>query len=416
MKKRARSVLASTLITALVAMTPTAVLADTAETKANTTINVYVDGYYVPSDVPPMIDNDRVFIPMRAAAEAMGAIVEWDNNTRSVNAQKGDITAYFLIGSKTYYVNNVPIENDVAPQIVGDRTMLPIRVFAESLGADVEWDNENRNVIIRSGTSNEPESPDDENPDETYPPVIVPEYPEVNPPIVEPEYPEVDPPEESDESEKETNYNMALDKLKKGYSYEAYHGFKALGDYKNSEYYKDIAYWLNRAILLDRELIYAGISSDKWFYGYSALSENEISGLLTQSEWICPWTQSPSYRTVQFYPNGTALIVTNNGLNWADTISQGYWKMDKGGVSFGLSPNLSANWILGKRFIKLTDGLYLNVVTGYSSDVLAPGPTGELYFDKNSLIGAGYLSWAERWEASNYTLQENKIEDDLGNF
>lgn len=207
--------MASTLITALVAMTPTSVLADTAETKANATINVYVDGYYVPSDVSPMIDNDRVFIPMRAAAEAMGANVEWDNITRSVSVQKGDISAYFLIGSKTYYVNNVPIENDVAPQIVGDRTMLPIRVFAESLGADVEWDNENRNVIIRSGTSNEPESPDDENPDETYPPVIVPEYPEVNPPIVEPEYPEVDPPEESDESEKETNYNMALDKLKK---------------------------------------------------------------------------------------------------------------------------------------------------------------------------------------------------------
>lgn len=106
MKKRARSVLASTLITALVAMTPTAVLADTAETKANTTINVYVDGYYVPSDVPPMIDNDRVFIPMRAAAEAMGANVEWDNVTRSVSAQKGDISAYFLVGSKIYTVND----------------------------------------------------------------------------------------------------------------------------------------------------------------------------------------------------------------------------------------------------------------------------------------------------------------------
>lgn len=87
--------MASTLIAALVAMPPTSVLADT---KANATINVYVDGCYVSSGVPPMIDNDRVFIPMHAAAEVMGAIVEWDNITRSVNAQKGAISAYFLVG------------------------------------------------------------------------------------------------------------------------------------------------------------------------------------------------------------------------------------------------------------------------------------------------------------------------------
>lgn len=86
--------MASTLITALVAMTPTSVLADTAET--NATINVYVDGYYVPSDVPPMIDHDRVFIPMRAAAEAMGANVEWDNITRSVECTKRGYLRIFL--------------------------------------------------------------------------------------------------------------------------------------------------------------------------------------------------------------------------------------------------------------------------------------------------------------------------------
>lgn len=134
------------------------------------------------------------------------------------------------------------------------------------------------------------------------------------------------------------------------------------------------------------------------------MSGSEIFGLLTQSEWICPWIQSPSYRTVQFYPNGTALIVTDNGPNWADTIYRGYWKIDKGGVSFDLSPNLSFNRILEKRFIKLTDGLYLNVITEYSPDVLITGPTGEMYFDKNSLIGTGYLSWAERWEALNDAL------------
>ena len=53
----------------------------------STWITKYVDGQvweYGFMDVAPCIYNDRTFIPLRAAAEAMGCAVDWDGSTRSV--------------------------------------------------------------------------------------------------------------------------------------------------------------------------------------------------------------------------------------------------------------------------------------------------------------------------------------------
>mgnify|MGYP001049093882 CR=1 FL=1 len=57
-------------------------------------------------------------------------------------------------------VNGKEIKPDVPAQIIGNRTMVPVRWIAEALGAEVEWDAENRTVIIRTkgSTSESPES------------------------------------------------------------------------------------------------------------------------------------------------------------------------------------------------------------------------------------------------------------------
>lgn len=49
-------------------------------------------------------------------------------------------------------VNGVDItyKSDVPPQIINGRTLVPARALAESLGASVEWDGENKVVRITS--------------------------------------------------------------------------------------------------------------------------------------------------------------------------------------------------------------------------------------------------------------------------
>lgn len=44
-------------------------------------------------------------------------------------------------------INNEQVEFDVPPQIINDRTMVPMRKIFETLGADVEWHGESELII-----------------------------------------------------------------------------------------------------------------------------------------------------------------------------------------------------------------------------------------------------------------------------
>lgn len=90
-------------------------------------------------DQQPVIVNDRVLVPYRAVAEAMDFEVVWDEEARAVTASRGDRTVVLTIDELTAKVNEQELTSDVAPQIINDRTMVPIRLLSESLGYDVEW-------------------------------------------------------------------------------------------------------------------------------------------------------------------------------------------------------------------------------------------------------------------------------------
>lgn len=54
------------------------------------------------------------------------------------------------IGDVNATVNGENIANDVAPIVVNDRTMLPVRFVAEALGATVGWDEGSQKVSVKS--------------------------------------------------------------------------------------------------------------------------------------------------------------------------------------------------------------------------------------------------------------------------
>lgn len=47
-------------------------------------------------------------------------------------------------------INNKEIQCDQPPQMVNNRVFVPLRVVAEALGTDVKWDGENNRVVITS--------------------------------------------------------------------------------------------------------------------------------------------------------------------------------------------------------------------------------------------------------------------------
>lgn len=97
----------------------------------------------------PLIKNSRTLVPIRAIVEAMGGTVEWDGQLRRVVMTCGDHTVEVYIDMPFALVDGYKKSLDVPPEIIGGRTMLPVRFVAENLNAEVQWNGtENRVTIL----------------------------------------------------------------------------------------------------------------------------------------------------------------------------------------------------------------------------------------------------------------------------
>ena len=119
---------------------------------ASTNISVTIDGQKVNFDVQPQIINGRTMVPMRAIFKEFGMSIEWDNSSKTVTASKGNDLIQMQVGSKTFLKNGSIITLDTPAIIKDSRTLVPVRAVAESLNANVIWDNINKIVKISTNT------------------------------------------------------------------------------------------------------------------------------------------------------------------------------------------------------------------------------------------------------------------------
>jgi hypothetical protein len=113
-------------------------------------IQVEVNGQAVRfSGVTPAQIGGRVFIPLRAVVEALGAEIKWDAPTQTVRGTKGSREFMLPIGSRTAMVNGQSVTLDVPAQLMSGTTMVPLRFVAEALGAEVEWNAAAQRVGVK---------------------------------------------------------------------------------------------------------------------------------------------------------------------------------------------------------------------------------------------------------------------------
>lgn len=136
------------------------------KTIQESTITVILDGKPISFDQNPIMMNDRVLVPIRAIAEAMGAEVSWDEGVRKVGSMVG-ITKDnryigFCVEDTGYNENYNPFHMMIrdgnyeglfitldAPVIIyNDRTLVPVRAVSEAFDANVEWDGNTQTVNI----------------------------------------------------------------------------------------------------------------------------------------------------------------------------------------------------------------------------------------------------------------------------
>ena len=129
-------------------------------------ISIVIDGNEVSSDTAPQITAEgRTIVPLRVISEELGAKVDWDQETKTVTVEKESSTLKLTIGEKVMKDNDSEIQLDSPAQIVNDRTMVPLRAISESFGCEVDWDGETKTVIISTNT----EKPVEEEPAEEKP-------------------------------------------------------------------------------------------------------------------------------------------------------------------------------------------------------------------------------------------------------
>lgn len=112
-------------------------------------VTIYVNRVPIFFDSEPYINRDnRTMVPVRAIAESLGAEVSWDPSAQKVTLATYDTTLTLTIGSNIVRVNGTPHSMDTVAVIHNNRTMVPLRFVSQHLGAAVEWDAASRTVTV----------------------------------------------------------------------------------------------------------------------------------------------------------------------------------------------------------------------------------------------------------------------------
>lgn len=112
-------------------------------------IEIYMFGKEIVCDVPPVAENGRTLVPVRAISEdGLGADVEWHGETQQVTVEKDGLEILLTLGDTKVIVNGEEEELDVPAKAISGRTMVPVRFISETLDYKVEWDSENYRVVI----------------------------------------------------------------------------------------------------------------------------------------------------------------------------------------------------------------------------------------------------------------------------
>ena len=96
----------------------------------------------------PTIVDGRTLVPVRGVFEMLGFDVDWDAAAQQVTLSRATDVVIITIGSAVFIANGTSHTLDVPAQIIGGRTMLPIRAVLESVGYYVGWDGATATVMI----------------------------------------------------------------------------------------------------------------------------------------------------------------------------------------------------------------------------------------------------------------------------
>lgn len=109
-----------------------------------------VNGAEKSIDTVPIIIDGRTLVPIRAITESMGGTAEWKAEENAVTINCNGHNIKLTLNSNNAQIDGNSAVLDVAPILINDRTMLPVRFVSENIGFNVGWDGATQTVTVSS--------------------------------------------------------------------------------------------------------------------------------------------------------------------------------------------------------------------------------------------------------------------------
>ena len=111
-------------------------------------ISVKLDGQAV-LDGEALLINSVTYVPVRSFSELMGAqSVSWNQKTSTATVKKGSVTMYFTSGALYVEANGRYFFTVQKILNIGGRLYVPVRAIAEAFSTKVGWDAGTRTVLL----------------------------------------------------------------------------------------------------------------------------------------------------------------------------------------------------------------------------------------------------------------------------
>lgn len=101
------------------------------------TTQIKIDDVVVKTDTAPEQKNNRTMVPLRVVSENLGAQVHWKDS--KITLSMNQTTVSLNVNDQTVIKNGKKEQLDVKPYIKNNRTYVPLRFIAETFGSQVDY-------------------------------------------------------------------------------------------------------------------------------------------------------------------------------------------------------------------------------------------------------------------------------------
>ena len=116
-------------------------------------LSMHVLGKKVSTASPPIVKNNRIFLPIRATGEALSYKCSWNAKTSTMELKASNQTIKVSIGNTNAYVNGKKVKLDAAPIMYKERSYFPLTFVQNYFNYTTTYDKTKNIIAINKKTA-----------------------------------------------------------------------------------------------------------------------------------------------------------------------------------------------------------------------------------------------------------------------